>query len=295
MYNQQIVSNGTPTGAPVAPIKKQNNTIFTVLLIVGTLIIIGLIVAIIIVAIQPEQQPEQPVYDPTLASLGSIDTLQSATTSLCAASEKYSDTNKTYTLKDSRDNNSYQVRRLDDGNCWMVNNLRLAGGTTISSADSDVVKDYTLPASNAESFQNNDEQNMFDATVKTGAYYNWYAATAGTGNTLMTSGEASGSICPKGWRLPKVNKSQNEFETLYQAYGSRASFDAAFLPIYAGRYYDTSLFDQNQIAYYWSASAYAKGLAYQMTVSSQTSLYPEPSAHYLERAGFSVRCILSAS
>lgn len=39
-----------------------------------------------------------------------------------------------------------------------------------------------------------------------GNYYQWNAVTAGTGGTI-TSGQATNSICPKGWRLPTNNNS----------------------------------------------------------------------------------------
>ena len=49
-----------------------------------------------------------------------------------------------HTLSDVRDNNTYTVRKLADGNCWMSENLRLNGGTTITPANSDVSSNFTL-------------------------------------------------------------------------------------------------------------------------------------------------------
>lgn len=54
-----------------------------------------------------------------------------------------------------------------------------------------------------------------------GNHYQWNAAAAGTGGTI-TSGQASGSICPKGWRLPTSN-SGGEFSTLVTALGGASS------------------------------------------------------------------------
>ncbi|MBQ8996506.1 hypothetical protein IJ095_00545, partial [Candidatus Saccharibacteria bacterium] len=50
----------------------------------------------------------------------------------------------TFALIDSRDGNDYLVRRLADGNCWMVQNLDLDLSTvgTLTSADSDVSSDW---------------------------------------------------------------------------------------------------------------------------------------------------------
>ncbi len=43
--------------------------------------------------------------------------------------------------------------------------------------------------------------NEYDAHYLIGNHYQWNTATAGTGG-LITSGEATGSICPKNWQLP---------------------------------------------------------------------------------------------
>lgn len=42
-------------------------------------------------------------------------------------------------------------------------------------------------------------------------YFNWYSATAESGTYSMTSGIASDSVCPKGWKIP----TSTEGETLY--------------------------------------------------------------------------------
>ena len=47
----------------------------------------------------------------------------------------------------------------------------------------------------------------------TGNYYNWTAAVA---NNVVNSGYAPGSVCPRGWRLPKT--SENEFTNLLVEY-----------------------------------------------------------------------------
>ena len=50
--------------------------------------------------------------------------------------------------------------------------------------------------------------------------YNWNTATAGTGSSVTTYGiNASGSICPKGWKLPSGGVSGSDFEKLVNAYG----------------------------------------------------------------------------
>ncbi len=51
-----------------------------------------------------------------------------------------------------------------------------------------------------------------------GNYYQWNAATAGTGGTI-TSGQATSSICPKSWKLPTSNSTTiGSFGGLINAY-----------------------------------------------------------------------------
>ena len=140
-------------------------------------------------------------------------------------------------LTDQRDNNTYAVAKLADGNCWMIENLRLADKTTdntpiaISSTNTNSpISTFTQlgasvdPTSTAWCTSNSaacDDQSMLfsgnttnPATNMTasntstpvysyGNYYNWYSATAGNGTYSTGSGVvAAGDICPAGWHLP---------------------------------------------------------------------------------------------
>ena len=144
---------------------------------------------------------------------------------------------KTYTLKDSRDNQDYTIAKLKDGKVWMTKNLNLAGGTTLTSANTDMPSGYTLPTANgfqagnklpASAVKNTNDNNLTDATqfsddamayvfnsgnttncggngqnTPCSSYYSWIAATLGSGVDISTNGtNAIASICPKGWRLP---------------------------------------------------------------------------------------------
>lgn len=121
------------------------------------------------------------------------------------------------TLIDERNGKEYTVVKLADGRCWMASNLQIGGNepVVLTSDDSDVDEDWTLPASNPQFFI--DENNVAFAMNETngGYYYNWYAATAGSGNDTYTNtygrsiDYASYSICPKGWKLPSANNVSN--------------------------------------------------------------------------------------
>ncbi len=120
-------------------------------------------------------------------------------------------------LKDTRDDKWYWVAKLKDGLCWMTQNLDYNGGGTQEGEDFDFVagdqtgKYYdpgSLYCSNNTTEQctlTSSRNNGHDAI---GNYYNWYAATNGTGNNTQTTGNASGSICPSGWSLPIGNTTE---------------------------------------------------------------------------------------
>ena len=167
-------------------------------------------------------------------------------------------TGVTALLKDSRDDKQYRVRKLKDGKCWMIDNLRLgtAGqALTLTTADSNVNSTKTIPAAqivnsgttkwdNGSSttqaqyqtyhIYNREDATFTETTDTQGTYYdvsgndygnlyNWWTATAGSGiyNTSKDT-EVSESICPKGWVLPKNATGAGSFYTLYQSYNSQS-------------------------------------------------------------------------
>ena len=73
--------------------------------------------------------------------LSNLAYMQEMTADICASSAEY----ETIQLTDSRDRYVYWVAKLEDGNCWMTQNLALALSTNIAlnSADSDVSSSWT--------------------------------------------------------------------------------------------------------------------------------------------------------
>ena len=234
-------------------------------------------------------------------------------------------------LTDTRDGKSYLVSKLADGNCWMSQNLAidLTADTPIVTSNNDgttgtATPDNTTQAvtkiawektgdtwrsyhpKESESFYQNGLTKSSTPTVadgtylweSTGNYYNWYAATGGTGTAEMTSGEASASICPAGWRLPTSEGPKsfiNLFETAYglelltETAGTAFRADPLNFTQAGGYNWMSKKMDhRGDNAFYWMSTAYDEDNAYRL--SSQTT-YIKPQGNYHKGYGFSVRCV----
>ena len=186
------------------------------------------------------------------------------------------------TVKDRRDNNEYTVRYIN-GACWMTQNLRLAGGTALTTSDSNVTRNYTLPttqlAGNSYSFT--EPQTTISSNTSYGGYYNYCAASAGT-VCSQTKMDATQDICPKGWRLPTYDE--------MRGITGITSYVSAFSPVYSGSYGDGSLSYTGSYGFWWSATA--------LSIASQYYLYYNSGSlktgiFYVKYFGFSVRCLRS--
>ncbi|MBR3179929.1 hypothetical protein IKF57_00130, partial [Candidatus Saccharibacteria bacterium] len=130
-------------------------------------------------------------------------------------------------LTDTRDNNTYAVAKLADGNCWMIENLRLGGSSSVNLTTSNTVTAFTLPASTntfaATSSDSTTIQMSAKNTLETvsnmattdaevysyGNYYSWPAAIGSTTAYSSNNQSVNTSICPSGWHLPKGGNSNN--------------------------------------------------------------------------------------
>ena len=146
--------------------------------------------------------------------------------------------NSTAVACDVRDNQNYRIGRLADGKVWMLENLNLAGGITLSADDTDATSEYVsgfatgdnrlvglgnairLPESQSTGFglSSGSKAWIYNSGNKANcgagqstpcySYYSWAAATLGgmqsDGFTMETRDgyNAAASICPKNWRLP---------------------------------------------------------------------------------------------
>ena len=212
----------------------------------------------------------------------SIANMQDMTPELCANTKEH----QTKTLRDIRDDNTYTVTKLKDGRCWMTQSLRIAG-KTLTSADSDVTSNYTIPASSGSGFGTYDTSSVY--VDSDGGLYTWYTATAGTGTkALSTQGQnTTVSICPKGWRLP-TGGNGGEFEALNNRYSSISDLMVNANFVLSGFLGGGSRADQGSGGFYWSSTVNSSDYAYYLYLNTSNA-YP---AHYSHKYnGFSVRCI----
>ena len=155
---------------------------------------------------------------------------------------------------DARDGEEYWIQRLPDGNCWMLDNLRLDPVSTPLM----VLKDNTNASDETLAYLKNgggsgryareavisEQENNFGSVVydkpyvavskknevsevaygvgsgKKGVYYNFCAASAGS--YCYTSdagvGNATEDICPAGWRLPTGTGAEDWWKTVEEIY-----------------------------------------------------------------------------
>lgn len=281
-----------------------------------------------------EPSVNTPVYNtPDTRTLTNITYMQDMSGGICERSAE----NETKQLIDKRDGKKYWVTKLADGNCWMTQNLDYdikAGDFigAVATMTGDINTGWSGTQTEVQSWDpgtyyykyvsatdwtscGNPVADMAGCPSKgnwstaapaaegehyhVGNYYSWNAATAGTGSTL-TSGEASASICPTGWKLPTSNNTtKGSFGYLMGQYGlriddgSEANVDKVRLtPLYfipAGYVHTDGLNSTGYNGYVWSSSVHSNGVyAYNLYFASD-NLYPSNS--YYRYLGFSVRCV----
>ena len=185
------------------------------------------------------------------------------------------------TVVDSRDGSDYTVRYIN-GNCWMTQNLRLSGGRTLTSADSNVASSWYFPSTSLTSGNSyTDAYSTISSNTSYGGYYNYCAASAGTVCKGNYAQDATYDICPKGWRLPTQSEQSGIAGT---------SYVSAFSPVYSGYYYNGSLSGTGSGGNWWSSTANNNYTQYYLGYSSG-SLGTYGGSKY---NGYSVRCVRSS-
>lgn len=218
-----------------------------------------------------------------IANHAPLPTMQNFTAAECSALS----TGETTTRTDSRDNRDYTIGKLADGKCWMLSNLRLAPGTTITSENSNITAStYTVPSTWSDSTTtpyahaaNNDVD---------GVYYNWHAATALLANDDSTSPETS--LCPLNWSLPD----QSVFTLLANAYSSYTDFDDAFNNAYSGYVTSGTVNENGTVGDWWSSSVNTSSTSLSYILRVKNGKITTSSA-VSKRGGRPIRCYFSGS
>jgi uncharacterized protein (TIGR02145 family) len=288
-------------------------------------------------------------------------TLQTFDGDDCAAMPTYT----TLVLTDNRDGQDYRVRKMPDNRCWMIDNLKLAGGATLDAGNTNLdgsepadfastwatitapvqsaathsngkcTADSTATLANGSGYltcdgadyadandgfiaysdpagtENNAYENCTAGTYNgtseesltgCGYLYNWYTATAGTGNYQKGSGTyASASICPAGWHLP------NDFGVLNASMkagmpsaGSTTSdattypnwfYNGPFQGSLAG-YYTSGFSWTGESVRYWASSVLTTNNARWLSISYSGIVLGTSTSNLGNRPGFAIRCML---
>ena len=158
-----------------------------------------------------------------------------------------------------------------------------------------------------------------------GCYYNWYTATAGAGGNEQVTPvggsvgyvDINSSICPKGWYLPSgggvplsgstSDRLDSDFNILYNNYPSSAQMgnnatctasgqdgcdnvSGTNMPSFllSGDYDVSGAGNLGSAGFYWSRSAYFKGMAYNLAINS-SAVYVQ--SYHRKYTAMSVRCL----
>ena len=123
-------------------------------------------------------------------------------------------------------------------------------------------------------------------------YYNWHAATAESGTYAMATGNASDSVCPKGWQLPGSSKT---LTTLFSNYGAGNNAQGSKLArtnplnyVLTGRYISGHYNDTGTGGMLWFSDAAATTSAGSLGLYSSALIAPNSDQ---KMQGHAVRCV----
>ena len=218
-------------------------------------------------------------------------------------------------LTDYRDNETYAVARIEDGSCWMIENVRInpsIANITSSNTNSPTssflseMREQNDWCSEATEECANKVLTYSLGTVGAGKLYNWYTATAGNGK-LDTDGNPSGDLCPAGWHLPTGQG--GEISSLVATIGGNTTseyFTGATATtikrnlttypnnfIYAG-YYTSSLMGSTTAMEVWTSEGFTNSdthWAFRLATTSDSTSWVYTGYGRVKQNGASMRCI----
>ena len=198
---------------------------------------------------------------------------------------------------DAYDSYCDDVSSLNSSSCTGAGWVNVGEGSGYTALTEEQVDSTSSGSLTYEVTVVDEQAKTYDAHYLVGNYYQWNAATAGTGGESVTSGNATSSICPKGWALPTSgNSNPGSFGGLTNAYSiisnSAGSTAITQAPLYftpAGYVNSGSLNDAGRNSNYRSSTVYSSSTVYGLGFNSG---YVYPSNYGLSRySGFPVRCL----
>ena len=109
-------------------------------------------------------------------------------------------------LTDQRDNETYAIARLADGNCWMIENLRLEAEHTRSAEDQALAQGYGASSTygNFGGLADAESSNFDNVTTANSLYY------SGTQEGSASIDIGTGVFNYPGYRIPRYNNWNNQ-------------------------------------------------------------------------------------
>lgn len=206
---------------------------------------------------------------------------------------------ETYSLKDARDDKTYNISLLDDGNVWMTENLKIGDDEAmlVSYFDTDLPNDtyFVLPGSYSPFTTTSGyiTKPQFYKSSTYGGYYSWTAAIASNTGYTEPFTPPNTSLCPKNWDLPLIE----QYDNLRSMAGLTTVALASAAPYYfkTGGYLNQGTVTSSSSTYLWTSSlpnrSDVTGYAYYSNVyqASGYSNWSNNSKNY----GETIRCIAS--
>ena len=220
---------------------------------------------------------------------------------------------------DTRDNHVYSIKRMNDGVCWMVENLQL-GATNISvnltSSNSNL--STTITASTFNGWKKTSGSSTYtdgefipvsgNDSVNGSPYgvlYNFYAASGGTITGSTNANSSSYDICPAGWRLPSATRNTGEIPNFVNNYSTNTVLHQSIASggagmTLSGTFTSSTPSSLDWLSSYWSSSPGDTGcfsrngkmLGLQFT-SNDSTVYNDAC---IDRgSGNLIRCVLDES
>ncbi len=251
-------------------------------------------------------------------ALDQVSYMQDLTQDIC----KHTFSNSTKQLTDQRDNKSYWIAKLADGNCWMTQNLDYnGGGTHITALDGSGASGTIGGVESLPQWQDDKNRPEF---YDPGNYYwtpnGWSECNTNKGfagcdtQKWSTNGDShyhignfysweatkNGNVCPTGWQLPTSTTADNGSFAALLSSGNIAStptgvaiFTSSPYYFIPGGYIRTSgLNIAGKQGFYWASTAIDPDFAYGIDFTASNV---NPNSNNSRYNGANVRCLVLGS